>query len=126
MNAAYSDQYQKVQIETASKADLLLLTYEGTVRSMIRAARACKMGNQSKARLEILNAMSGVIELMGTLNFDVGGDLATSLQSLYLYVLERLRTAVVSLEPAPLEESRHIMASLLQTWRKALGVGSAA
>lgn len=126
MNAAYSEQYQKVQIETASKADLLLLTYEGTVRAMIRAARACKMGHQSKARLEILNAMAGVIELMGTLNFEVGGDLATSLQSLYLYVMERLRAAVVSLDAAPLEESRHIMSSLLQTWRKALGVGNAA
>jgi flagellar protein FliS len=67
-----------------------------------------------------MNAQSGVIYLMGTLDMEVGGELATRLRLLYVYLLRRLGEAAVDLDTIAICEAEGIVATLASSWQEAV------
>jgi flagellar secretion chaperone FliS len=112
------DRYQEMKIQTASPQELLLITYDGALKAMRRCKRACVKGEETKARVELMTAMSAVLELNSTLNVEVAA-VGPSLRKLYLYVFDLLAKTVSNLDLKPLEESIRIMASLQESWQQA-------
>ena len=87
--------YQATQISTATKEQLLLITYDIGIRSCRLAETALEEGDGHPqdidlANREIIRAQDVIRELMVTLNTTRGGDMAQNLMRLYDYMYQLL------------------------------------
>jgi flagellar protein FliS len=116
--------YQATQITTATKEQLLLITYDIGIRSC-RLAEA-SLDKKSKnldydlAHREILRAEDVIRELMVTLNTEKGGEMAQNLMKLYDYMHRLLVEANISKEPKNIAIVRAMLEELKETWEGAL------
>lgn len=116
--------YQSTQISTATKEQLLLITYDIGIKAC-RTAEAALSGDEAKrdfglANREIIRAQEVVRELMVTLNTDKGGDMAKSLVQLYDYMYQLLVDANIKKEPENIVTVRGMLEELKATWEGAL------
>lgn len=112
-------QYQRVQAETASPGQLVLMLYQGCVRFTQRGRLALEEGRYDDARKHLLRAQDIVAELMGSLNLEAG-DLASQLLRLYEYLHRRLVTANVKRDASAALEVENLVRSLLPAWEEAV------
>ena len=83
--------YQATQISTATKEQLLLITYDIAIRSCRLAEAALAPADDEpqdydQAHREIVRAQDVIRELMVTLNTEKGGEMAQNLMRLYDYM----------------------------------------
>jgi flagellar protein FliS len=112
-------QYQRVQTQTASPGQLLILLYEGGLRFIGRGRAALEVGDWDTARVNLLRAQDIVAELMGSLNFEAG-DVATNLLRLYEYMHRRLVIANIHRDAAAAAEVDGLLRTLLPAWEEAV------
>ena len=109
--------YQKTQVTTASKEKILLLLYEGAIR-FIRHARVAMNENKiAEKGTNISKATAIISELMATLDFKVGGDLAVELESLYVFMIDKLIEANIKNDPEALDVVENLMRTLYVAWK---------
>lgn len=116
--------YQATQISTATKEQLLLITYDIGIKSC-RIAETALSGDEAKrdfevASREIIRAQAVIRELMVTLNMERGGEMAKTLMGLYNFMYQTLVDANVSKEPEKVRTVRDMLESLKQSWEDAL------
>lgn len=113
-------QYQRVQTETASGGQLILLLYGGAIRFLGRADQARIKGDPAAVVDDIFRAQAIIGELAASLDHSVGGDVTKNLFDLYSYFSRRLTDAVVRRdEDAILEVINHLR-ELKVTWEEAV------
>jgi flagellar protein FliS len=116
--------YQATQISTATKEQLLLITYDIGIRSCRMAEAALRPDGKNQdwdlAHREIVRAQEVIRELMVTLNTEKGGEMALSLMRLYDYMYQLLVEANVKKEPANVRTVLTMLEDLKETWEKAL------
>ncbi|GHS87385.1 flagellar export chaperone FliS [Synergistales bacterium] len=115
--------YQATQISTATKEQLLLITYDIGIKSCRMAEVALsKEGKQDYdlANREILRAQNVIRELMVTLNTEKGGEMATALMSLYDYMYQLLVDANIKKEVKNVTIVLTMLEELKETWEQAL------
>lgn len=116
--------YQATQISTATKEQLLLITYDIGIRSC-RLAETALEGDEHQqdldlANREIIRAQDVIRELMVTLNTAKGGDMAQGLMRLYDYMYQLLVEANVKKLPGNVRAVRTMLEELKGTWEEAL------
>lgn len=116
--------YQATQISTATKEQLLLITYDIGIKAC-RMAETALSGEEAKrdydvANREIIRAQGVVRELMVTLNTERGGEMAKSLMQLYDYMYQLLVDANIKKEPEKIHTVRTLLEDLKETWEGAL------
>ncbi|MBQ8692916.1 MAG: flagellar export chaperone FliS [Synergistaceae bacterium] len=116
--------YQATQISTATKEQLLLITYDIGIKAC-RTAEAALSGDEASrdfglANREIIRAQEVVRELMVTLNTEKGGDMAKSLVQLYDYMYQLLVEANIKKETENIVTVRGMLEELKETWEGAL------
>lgn len=116
--------YQATQISTATKEQLLLITYDIGIKAC-RMAEAALTGDESEkdlsvANREIIRAQEVIRELMVTLNTERGGEMAQGLMRLYDYMYQLLVDANVKKEPEGLSTVRTMLEELKTAWEGAL------
>ena len=116
--------YQATQISTATKEQLLLITYDIGIKAC-RMAEAALEGDESAKNLsvanrEIIRAQEVIRELMITLNTDRGGEMAQGLMRLYDYMYQLLVDANIKKEPDGIHTVRTMLEELKTTWEGAL------
>lgn len=112
--------YRSTEILTASKESVLILLYEGGIRFLKQAIEAVERKDTTeKARL-IGRVQDIVNDLQATLNHKEGGDLAASLNALYLFISDRLIAGNQDNDAEKLQEALAIFTTLLEAWRQAL------
>jgi len=89
MTNPYS-QYQKTQVTTASREKVLLMLYEGAIRFTKLAHSALKQKKIAEKGKYISKATAILSELMATLDFKAGGQLAIDLENLYVFMIDKL------------------------------------
>ncbi|NLL36225.1 MAG: flagellar export chaperone FliS [Fretibacterium sp.] len=123
-NTNVQSAYQATQISTATKEQLLLITYDIGIRSCRIAEAALdtdpKTQDLALANQEILRAQEVIRELMVTLNTNKGGEMAQGLMRLYDYMYQLLIEANVKKEPGNVTIVREMMEDLKSTWEEAL------
>lgn len=112
-------QYQRVQTETSTPGQLVLLLYQGCVRFVQRGRLALDAQDYDTARISLLRAQDIVAELMGSLNLEAG-DLAQNLLRLYEYMHRRLVQANIRHDSAAALEVEELVRSLLPAWEEAV------
>ncbi|MBQ7666323.1 MAG: flagellar export chaperone FliS [Synergistaceae bacterium] len=117
--------YQATRISTATKEQLLLITYDIGIKACRTAENALsgKNGNSPDydlANREIIRAQEVIRELMVTLNKDKAGEMGTKLMQLYEYMYQQLVDANMKKEPDNIKAVREMLEELKATWENAL------
>lgn len=111
-----STRYQESQILTASREQLLLLTYDGVLRFLGRARRGLEQGNHHEKHVGLTRAEALIIELRRTLDFSASPDLATNLAHIYTYLLEQLTRADIDDDAQRIQHVIDLVGQLREAW----------
>lgn len=112
--------YKKTSVETASKEQILLMLYQAAIKNCKKAIEAVDQKNIAKKGEYIGKMQDIVVELSNSLDFEVGGDVAKELASLYDYILYSSTQANIKIERAPLEGCLKVLNTLYDGWTEAI------
>jgi flagellar protein FliS len=112
--------YKTTSVQSASKEKILLMLYEGCIRFMKQAMVAIDKKDIAERGMNIGRAYDIVMELMNTLNFEAGGDLAKELERLYMFVTDQLTQANIKNDRVPLGHALKTMETLYSGWVEAI------
>ena len=116
MSNPYS-QYQKTQVTTASREKVLLMLYEGAIRFVKHAIVAMKQKKVAEKGKYISKATAILSELMATLDFNAGGQLAIDLENLYVFMIDKLIEGNIKNDVACLEAVEKLLFTLYEAWK---------
>ena len=126
MTNAYSENYLRNQIESASKEQLLIMFYDGAIRFVTRAENAIRENNIEQRNYCINKASAIIAELSVTLDHEIGGKIAADLEALYDFMHRELIKANVENSLASLETVKTLLADLSETWKRAIEINKKA
>jgi flagellar protein FliS len=112
--------YKKTSVETASKEQILLMLYQAAIKNCKKAIEAIEQKNLAKKGEYIGKMQDIVVELSNSLDFEVGGEVAKELASLYDYILYSSTQANIKIEKAPLEGCLKVLNTLYDGWTEAI------
>ena len=113
---AYAQVKVETAVSTANPVQLVVLLYEGAISAIASAKGEMERGNVAQKAKFINNAIDIIEGLRNALDFSQGGDIAVSLNDLYLYMVQRLSTANLKNDTALLEEVSRLLSEILGAW----------
>jgi flagellar protein FliS len=111
-------QYRATRVQTAGSVDLVVMLYQGAVKFIRLGIQALEHDDPKAAHANLVRAQDIVVELLGSLNRDAGGQIANQLAGVYDYCFRRLVTANVRKDPAPAREVLGIVRDLGMAWQE--------
>ncbi len=112
--------YKKTSVNTASKEQILLMLYQAAIKNCKRAISAIEEKNIAAKGEYIGKLQDIIIELNSSLDFEVGGDVAKELSSLYDFILFSSTQANIKIDPEPLEGCIEVLTTLYDGWQQAI------
>jgi flagellar secretion chaperone FliS len=109
-------QYKRSSIETAGKLELIIMCYEKTILCLNQAKNHLIDGDIIKKVAKLQNALDIIAELQSSLNFEKGGEIAKSLDSLYSYITKRIILADIQKAYNIFDECVDILTELKSAW----------
>jgi len=113
-------QYRKAQVVTVDRGRLIVLLYEGAISFLTKAKASLAEGDIAGASNFINRAQDIIDELNASLNMEAGGDIATNLRRLYLFMGDQLVRAKIKSDTEPLNDVTRMLTTLNEAWREAL------
>jgi flagellar protein FliS len=122
---SYARTYRTNAVLTASPGQLVLMLYDGALRSLALAHEALERPEEDVRRIEVINkqllkAQAIISELQSGLNFDAGGEIAKTLNGLYDYYNRRLMEANMRKRIEPVIEVERLLGELRAGWAEML------
>jgi flagellar protein FliS len=112
--------YKKTAVSTASKEQILLMLYQAAIKNCKKSIEAIQ-NKQIAAKGEYIGKLQDiVIELNNSLDFEIGGDIAKELSSLYDYILFASTQANIKIDAEPLEGCLRVLTTLYEGWNEAI------
>ncbi len=111
-------QYKENYITTASPAQLVVMLYDGAIKFIRQAIEHINEKDYESKQKKLNKALDIIYELLSTLNVKEGGQIATNLQSLYLYMIRRINEGSFRLDTAALEEVIGLLENINESWRQ--------
>jgi flagellar secretion chaperone FliS len=112
--------YQENRVASSSPEQLVALLYEHLLVSLKRAAKQIQAREVEEKARSVEKATSILHELLASLDFETGGEIAPRLASLYSFFLREVAEASRSLDAARLEPLIEMVASLHESWLEAV------
>ncbi len=114
--------YQRVAVQTsiegANPHQLITLLYEALLESLGKARVAIERGDVEAKGKEIGRAVRILDEgLNGSLNDDLGGELAVNLRGVYNYSILRLTEANLKNDSTLVEEVSKLITTVFDAWK---------
>jgi|SaaInl4_135m_RNA_FD_contig_123_15497_length_1300_multi_4_in_0_out_0_1 flagellar secretion chaperone FliS len=117
------NQYKRMKFETASPEMLILMLYDGAIKNIIQAQSMIYDKNQIEVCSNaLIKAQNIITELMVSLNFDIGGDIAKNLFNIYEYVNYTLAQANINKNDDNLEVVLQMLKDLRGTWQEVIKI----
>ncbi|MDD9951342.1 MAG: flagellar export chaperone FliS [Zetaproteobacteria bacterium] len=110
-------QYQKTSITTASKEKVLLMLYEGAIRFTRQARKALEEGRVADKGRFVSKATAILSELMATLDFKIGGKLASDLENLYIFMIDKLIEGNMENDGTCFDAVESLLETLYVAWK---------
>jgi flagellar protein FliS len=125
--------YRETRIKTASQGQLIVMLYDKAVQHLDRGIDLLKMnstGKKDPGRIEeinksILKTQEIVTELMVSLDFEQGGEIAKNLFSLYTWFNQELLESNIGQDLKRITIVRNLLAELRSAWNE-IGIKNAA
>lgn len=108
--------YRENSVMSMSREELVSLMYEHLLVGLKRASKQIRERDIEGKAASVEKASGILYELMASLNFDEGGEIAPRLASLYSYFLRELTEASRNLDAARLEPLIEMVSSLHGAW----------
>ncbi len=119
-----TQQYERQKVLSASPMELILMLYDGGVRSLTGAIEAFDIADGIEQRngmhKHLLQAQSFITELACSLDVEQGGAMARQIERLYDFMLNHLVEANKSGRRQPVEEVRTMLSELRDGWAQAM------
>lgn len=115
-----ANSYKQMSVKTANRGQILIMLYEAAIQNVKKASAAVDKNDRSAKGIHIGKVHDIVNELVNTLDFEVGGAIATDLERLYNFMAEQLIKANMDNSKAPLLTVQKLLETLLQGWRVAV------
>ena len=109
-------EYLKTQISTADGVKLIVLLYEGAIKFLLTAQEGIQEKNVAKRHNNIYRVLDILVELRNALDFSQGGEIATSLNALYLFMEWHLTFANIQNDEQKIQEVINMLSSLKEAW----------
>ncbi len=109
--------YRTVDVQTASQAKLILMLYDGAIRSAREAVRQMDSRKYDAVNTQLIRAQEIINELRASLNMKAG-ELAVNLDRIYEYLQHRLMMGNVRKDQTYVLECIRIMNDLRNTWEE--------
>lgn len=110
--------YKQTRVKTASQGQLIVMLYDEGLKQL-KVAETELNRNPPKldsAHNAIVKAQDVITELMVSLDFDKGGDIAQNLFHLYMYFNQKLVDANLSKDSSGITEVYTLMSELREAW----------
>jgi len=109
----------ETRVEAASPQRLIIMLYDGAIRSMMQAKAAFASG-EIGVRGEAISKAIAIVEegLRASLDLDAGGEIAVNLANLYEYISNRLLYANLKGHEASIDEALKLMSDLRSAWEQ--------
>lgn len=121
MNAAEKSQSQAVgRVDIGDKGAILLMLYNTAIELLEEAKTALECSDLAAKGVHIAQAHAILSELLASLDFEIGGELARNLESLYLFMLDQLMVAHINNDPKALDTVISILRPLYVSWEGAI------
>ena len=119
------DIYKETHIKTASAGKIVVMLYDEGLKQIDFAVE--KLENEGSSLDEISNALIKaqdiITELMASLDFERGGEVAKNLFSLYMFFNQRLIDANLNKDAEPLKIVRRLFGDLRGAWAEIVKKG---
>lgn len=123
-NATGIAAYRQTRVLGSSREQLVVLLYDHLLAALRRAASQIRDGD-IEGRVDSLARASDIItELLSTLDFEAGGDLASRLSALYAYFMGEIGGIARHPDAERLERMTALVASLHESWISAAAATS--
>ncbi len=121
-NANIMNNYNQLNLSVNNPQKLVLMMYEGALRFVSFAKKAIKEENIEK-KVKFINKASNIfLELIRTLDFEKGGDVAYYLNGLYAYQLELLAKANAQNNTEYIDQVINVLKELILAWKEETGI----
>ena len=118
--------YKETRVKTASQGQLIIMMYDGAVKQLDWALELMHLnenGKKDPGRMEkigkaVVKTQEIICELMASLDFEEGGDIATNLFSLYTWFNRELMEANIKQDTPRIEGVRNSLDGLRSAWRE--------
>ncbi|MEN2997976.1 MAG: flagellar export chaperone FliS [Brevinematia bacterium] len=114
----YARKYKETQIETASPVRLIVILYDIIISSINESIVHLESRKYDLLNKELSRAQEGLIELICSLDFEKGGEIANNLYSIYLYCSRRLFEGNIDKDKNMLIEVVNILSKLRDAWEQ--------
>jgi len=111
-------QYRATKVETAGSVDLVVMLYQGAVKFARLGLQSLDQDDAQTAHTNFVRAQDIIVELLGSLNREAGGDIANQLAGLYDYCYRRLIVANVKKDQGAAREVIKILRELGTAWQQ--------
>ncbi|NPV58357.1 MAG: flagellar export chaperone FliS [Actinobacteria bacterium] len=111
--------YKRSSVATATPLGLIIMLYDGMVVNLARAERSLAVTPGAESARYLKKAQDIICELMGSLDFEKGGEIAGNLYRVYEYMNYRLIQANLRRDPAMVAEVRGLALQLKEAWEEA-------
>ena len=124
--------YRETRVKTASQGQLIIMLYEEAVKNLDRGLELLNLntggkknpGNIEKISKTILKAQEIITELMVSLDFEQGGEIAKNLFSLYTWFNRELLEANISQDLRRITGVRNQLNELRAAWAEVVAKNS--
>jgi flagellar protein FliS len=114
--------YQSVQVTTTDRGRLLLMMYEGAIKFLRQAKAGVEEGDIQKFCRFLAKGQAIIAELMNTLDFEKGGQIARDLDRLYDFMLFYLTEANLYRDPKRVAKVIGLIDTIYQAYREIIEV----
>jgi flagellar protein FliS len=111
-----ADAYRRVEAESRSPLELVVMLYEGALRFLADAREAHGRRDFIARGNSLSRALAIIAELQNTLNLKDGGAVAAELDRLYTYITWRLMDVNAKQDGTALDEAHKILSTLCEGW----------
>ena len=111
-------QYKATKVQTAGSVDLVVMLYQGAVKFIRLGIDAIERDDAKDAHANLVRAQDIVVELLGSLNREAGGPIASQLAGVYDYCFRQLILANVKKDVVPAREVLGIVRDLGMAWQQ--------
>lgn len=118
-NAAYAlNAYTQSKTAVASPIDLVIMLYDGAIDYLDKAATAVNM-KETQEKIKYIDKTVAIIdELIKSLNLEAGGEIATNLQDIYIYMMRELTIANLQNDAGKIKHVESLLRELVSAWRQ--------
>ena len=119
--------YRETRIRTASQGQLIVMLYDEAVKQLEKGLELMGLnasGKKDPSSMEVIGkamvkARDIITELMVSLDFDQGGDIAKNLFALYTWFNKELLEAHMATDTARIRAVKDMLAGLREAWFEA-------